>query len=84
VRLIAIHDEEGRISMLLTSPANAPSGEQESAPGQIKTEVDTSSAGIKHGDSTTVDRLKEIIDSYRVERGKTPQALGRLTRSAAR
>lgn len=70
--------------MLLTSPSNSPFGEQEIASGQIKTEVDISSAGIRHGDSTTVDRLNEIIHSYRVERGQTPQALGRLTRSAAR
>jgi hypothetical protein len=84
VRLIAVHDDDGKISMLLTSPSNSPFGEHEIAPGLIKTELETSAVGFEPGESTTVDRLKEIIDSYRVERGKGPDALGRLTRLSAR
>jgi hypothetical protein len=81
VRLIAVHDNDGKISMLMTSPANAPLGEQEIKPGQIKTEVDTSAVFYEPGEPATVDRLKTMIDSDRVERGKGPDARGRLTRA---
>ena len=83
-RLFAVHDDHGKISMLLTSPSNAPFGEPVVEPGQIKTEVDPSAVGFDLGELTTVELLTEIIDSHRVERGKEPEALGRLTRPTAR
>ena len=84
MRLIAVHDEAGKILMLFTSPANSPSGENAIEPGQLKTEVETSDLGLEPGASNTVDRLNEIIESYRVERQSAPHALGRLTRFPAK
>ena len=83
MRLVAVHDEHGTISMLLTSPADAPLGEPGIERGQIKTEVEMSGGSLEPGESITVDHLKKIIESYRVERGNGPEALGRLARLPA-
>ena len=78
MRVMAIHDAEGRISTLYTSPPNAPSGRIEMASGQIVTEVDSSSLEFAVGDPQAMDRLRHIIDHCRIER--RPDATGILTR----
>jgi hypothetical protein len=84
MRLIAIHDTEGRISTLFTLPPNSPLGEVEIGVGQIRTELETSGMKIDFNDPKLQNHLAEIIENYQVECEPQRDILGRLTRRAAK
>jgi hypothetical protein len=80
MRLTAIHDVDGRIFTLVTSPPDSPLGMPAFVPGQIPTDIDTAGLDISVDTAKLPDWLREIAEQYRVERGAQPGAPGRLTR----
>jgi hypothetical protein len=80
MRLIAIHDADGRIFTLVTSPPDSPPCAPAFVPGQIATEIDPGGVDISADAGKLPDRLREIAEQYRVERGSPSGASGRLTR----
>lgn len=69
MRLIAIHDTEGRISTLLTLPPDAPLGGVEIRADQLKTELEAPEMKFDLSDPQIQDRLAEVIENYQVECG---------------
>ena len=84
MRLIAIHDVDGTIFTLVTSPPDAPPGAPVLVPGQIATDIDTAGLDISVNPAKLPDRLREIAEQYRVEGGAQRGAAGRLTRRPGR
>ena len=79
MKLIAIHDTDGRISTLLTLPPNSPMGGVEIRADQLKTELEAREIEFDLNDPQIHDRLAEVIKNYRVE-CKTAKA--RLVKTA--
>jgi hypothetical protein len=67
MKLIAIHDSEGRIYALTVSPPNSPMGAMEIRVGQLMTELEGSGMKFDLGDPKVQDYLAEMIASHLVK-----------------
>lgn len=76
VRVLAVHDADGRIASLTVSPTNGPLSRRRD--GQSLTEVDASSLNLPAGEREMGERLLDIVQHYRVERDSSPDAKARL------
>lgn len=80
MKLIAIHDSEGRIYALTASPPNSPMGAMEIRAGQLVTELEEPEMKFDLSDPKLQDYLAEVIESHQV---KFEPAKARLIRKAA-
>ena len=76
VRLLALHDADGRIASLAVSPMDGPLSRPRD--GQARTEVDVSGLNLPAGGSEIGERLLEMVQHYRVEQDSSPNAKARL------
>ena len=83
VRLLAVHDADGRIVSLTVSPPDAPMAKSAARSGQMLTEVDPSDLNLQPRDAAMAERLLDIVQHYSVERDIRPGAGARLLRRSA-
>jgi hypothetical protein len=67
MKLIAIHDSEGRIYALSASPPNSPMGGMEIRAGQLITELEEPEMKFDLNDPKIGDYLAEVIESHLVK-----------------
>jgi len=80
MKLIAIHDTQGRISTLLTLPPNSPFGVVETEAGQFTTELEISEMKFDFNEPKIQNHLAEIVENYLIKCEPQRHTLGRLVR----
>ncbi len=69
MKLIAIHDSDGRISTLLAVPPNCPPAGIEIKAHQLKTELDATEMKLDVRDPHIQERLTDLIENHIIECG---------------
>ena len=67
VRVVAVHDTAGNISVLLASPADAPRAGVKLEPWQYIHEVEVPDIALDMDDEQLHSRLNEVMENFRVD-----------------
>jgi hypothetical protein len=66
VKLLALHDLEGKILTLLAQPSDAPLWSRQLEPGQEISEVEAPSTEVELTDPKFVRYMKDLVENYAV------------------
>lgn len=77
MRVIVVHDEQGNLKGLLTSPPDSPLLNMVTKPGQLMTEVEVTEDTINLAYPLNQDSLIDVLKNYQVD---VSTAKARLTR----
>jgi hypothetical protein len=66
VKLLALHDSEGKILTLLAQPSDAPLWSRQLEPGQEISEVEAPATEVELTDPKFVRYMKDLVENYAV------------------